>query len=92
MNTQKFVDRCSSAAQIPLGFCRKVASSVLELKERLVLQYEAALPGNLSQIRQAIEEATLEAWETPFPHLFLPDLAELRIQKLAPAYVLARAA
>ena len=42
----------------------------------------------------AVSEAEALAWETPFPHLFLPDFAELRLAEIVaarePAY--ARAA
>ena len=92
MNTNTILSRCNSAAQVPVEFCRKVVAGVVDLKNRLVEKYELALPGQSSLVNRAVDEATELAWETPFPHLFLPDFVELRIAQLAPAYALARAA
>jgi len=39
-------------------------------------------PGRGHLIRQAVSEAEELAWETPFPHLFLPDFAELRLAEI----------
>lgn len=50
-----------------------------ELKARLFEKYERALPGHRFLIRQAVAEAEALAWQTPFPHLLLPDYAELRV-------------
>jgi hypothetical protein len=47
-----------------------------DLKIRLQAQYERRFPGERERIREAIAEAEVVAWHTPFPHLFLPDLAE----------------
>lgn len=92
MKTETFLNRCNSAAQVPVEFCRKLVAKVVDLKDRLVERYEAALPGQSSRVNQAVEEAAALAWETEFPHLFLPDLVELRLGQLAPAYAVARAA
>ncbi len=89
MKTNTLLNRCNSAAQVPVEFCRKVVSRVLELKNNLVKQYELALPGYGLLISKALDEAEELAWETEFPHLFLPDFAELRLAQLAPAYALA---
>ena len=54
-------------------FCQKLLVALGDLKVRLQAQYERRFPGEGARIREAIEEAE---WQTPFPHLFLPDLAE----------------
>lgn len=94
METQLDQSRCSSAGvAIPAGFCRKLSDSLLALKEQLITKYEDALPGRRHLVRELIAEAEALAWETPFPHLFLPDFAELRLAEvlaIEPAY--ARAA
>jgi hypothetical protein len=64
-------------------FCRRLMTALGDLKVRLQEQYERRFPGEGSRIRKAIEEAEVEAWHTPFPHLFLPDLAEEAIAGLA---------
>ena len=63
--------------------CAKLANAIAELKTRLQDQYEHVLPGHSELVRDAIAAAEALAWLTPFPHLFLPDLAEARIASLA---------
>ena len=75
--------RCSeSGVQVPAGFCRKLRDALAALKEQLVSDYEALLPGRRHLVRDLIAEAEMLAWETPFPHLFLPDFAELRLAQV----------
>lgn len=64
-------------------FCERLMAALDDLKGRLQAQYERRFPGEGSRIRRAIEEAEEVAWRTPFPHLFLPDLAEEAIVRLA---------
>ncbi len=64
-------------------FCQKLMAALGDLKVRLQAQYERRFPGEGSRIRKAIEEAEVAAWQTPFPHLFLPDLADEAIARLA---------
>lgn len=64
-------------------FYGRVTAALIDLKVRLQVQYERRFPGEGSRIRDAIEEAEVAAWQTPFPHLFLPDLVEEAIARLA---------
>ena len=63
-------------------FCRNLIVALEDLKARLLARYARRFPGEGSRIRKAIEEAEMEAWSTPYPHLFLPDLAEEAIARL----------
>jgi len=86
MNTQRHPNKpCSNHSEIPAGFCNKLVSAVTNLKDKLQHHYEGALPGRAEQIQIAVAEAEALAWETSFPHLFLPDLAEARIAAVAMA-------
>ena len=62
----------------------RLARVIADLKERLQARYEKELSMHPRAIREAIEEAEVIAWCTRFPHLFLPDLAEIRIANLPP--------
>ena len=64
-------------------YCGRVTAAVRELKLRLQAQYESRFPGEAVRIREAIRQAELVAWQTDFPHLFLPDLAEEAIARLS---------
>lgn len=63
-------------------FCRKLLSALAALKEQLRQRYDTLLPGRPGLVRELIAEAEALAWETPFPHLFLPDFAELRLAEV----------
>jgi hypothetical protein len=69
-------------AEIPAGFCGKVVDALAALKEELRNKFERILPGRRELIHELIAEAEALAWETPFPHLFLPDFAELRLAEV----------
>ena len=64
------------------GFCTKLLSALAALKEQLRRRYDILLPGRPGLVRELIAEAEARAWETPFPHLFLPDFAELRLAEV----------
>lgn len=63
-------------------FSDSLAEAITALKARLVARYERRFPRHSAGIRSAIEVAEAVAWCTPFPHLFLPELAEQQIALL----------
>ena len=63
-------------------FSDSLAEAVAALKARLVTRYERHFPRHSTGIRSAVEMAEAVAWCTPFPHLFLPELAEQQIALL----------
>ncbi len=62
--------------------CHRLKAALKKLTVRLQRQYEEQMPGQGFRIRQAIEEAEAAAWRTPFPDLFLPDLAEEAVARI----------
>jgi hypothetical protein len=83
MRTHSDQDRCSSSSlDVPAGFCRRIVEALGALKEQLHERYASALPGRRQLVREVIAEAEELAWRTPFPHLFLPDFAEARLEAL----------
>jgi hypothetical protein len=59
--------------------CRKSQEQVRTLKESLLSQYGAALNGKEQILRSAITEAEALAWQTTYPHLVFPVLAEEKL-------------
>lgn len=57
---------------------RKLKQFEEQLAEKLAAEVEASLPRQL--IQQVVNEAEALAWATRYPHLFLPDLAEEKLQ------------
>jgi hypothetical protein len=71
------------AAPDPIDvYCGRLEVALRELKLRLEAQYERRFPGEAMRIRKAIRQAEIVAWQTDFPHLFLPDLAEEAMTRL----------
>jgi hypothetical protein len=71
-------------------FALKLSGAIQELKDRLQAHYEHLYPGQAELVRAAIDDAEALAWRlSSFPHLFLPDLVEARIEELSlqPAFV-----
>ena len=66
----------------PPHFCEDLMLALGKLKTRLVARFEQKWPGRRQLIQQAIADAEELAWRTPFPHLFLPDFAELRLAEI----------
>jgi len=60
-------------------FCQKLHTAVSELKEKLIARYAERSDSSPWRIREAISAAESQAWETPFPHLLFPDLAEVQM-------------
>ncbi len=72
----------SSAVSASRVVSEHLIDAIENLKVRLLARYEGEFPGQISLVHEAVEEAEFLAWATPFPHLFLPDFAEIRITNL----------
>ena len=56
--------------------CRRFLDQLAEVKQTLISKYGNALKGQEEVLRSALNEAEAIAWQTPYPHLFFPTLAE----------------
>lgn len=65
-----------------LRFCQQLVSALEGLKGRLQERYEHAWPDRRDLIERAVTEAEGLAWQTSFPQLVFPDLAEARVAAL----------
>ena len=64
-----------SIPAVCLHSCRKLLHAVNNVKSAVVREFGVALGGNERLLRLALNEAEAVAWQTPFPHLFFPELA-----------------
>lgn len=55
---------------------RELAVQVANIKSSLAREFGTALGGNGSLLVSALNEAEALAWQTPYPHLLFPVLAE----------------
>jgi hypothetical protein len=76
MSTASTQNCTAIAGFLPPGNCRKLLRAVSELKARLRERYERVFVHSDEQIEAALANAEALAWETSFPHLVLPLLAE----------------
>ena len=63
-------------------FCRAASRKLKQLEEQLTRKISAEVQGSVPQklIQRVMNEAGALAWSTRYPLLFLPDLAEEKIQ------------
>jgi len=65
-----------SLSAICLNSCRKLLAQLDAIKQSLIWDYEPLVHGQEAVLHSALNEAEALAWQTPFPHLFYPALAE----------------
>lgn len=63
-------------SEICLNSCRKLLSQLDAIKHALISKYRPELNGQETVLHSALNEAEALAWQTPYPHLFFPVLAE----------------
>ncbi len=73
---------CERLDNVAAASCRKLKRGLARLKEAIQSQYSNAFPGRLDSIERALAEAEASAWSTPFPSLFFPPLARIRLDEL----------
>lgn len=78
-------EKCRPPANAPKEYCPKLKSGIARLETNIRLQYEEAFPAGGEWIANAIREAREAAWSTPFPSLFFPALAHLRVNESMPS-------
>lgn len=88
-----FFDQSACENSAATDFSENLRRAIDALRQRLFDRHQPAFAGRSEDLQLALETAEAVAWCTPFPHLFLPDLAEQQIGLLtgvsAPAYALA---
>jgi hypothetical protein len=67
--------RCADACR---GAVRKLRQLEEQFAAKLIAEVQSGVPRRL--VEQAINEAEALAWNTQFPLLFLPELAEEKIE------------
>jgi hypothetical protein len=76
---------CRPPFNAPRDYCQKLKSGIKRLGASIRKQYEEAFPAGGDWIAQAIRDAEEAAWATPFPSLFFPALAHLRVNEMMPS-------
>ena len=64
-------------------FLQALTGALSGLKNRLQQNYEQAYPGLGNVVRIVLDEEEEKAWDlSSFPHLLLPDLVEMHMERL----------
>jgi hypothetical protein len=66
----------TKSSSITLRERRDLAVQVASIKNGLVREFGMAIGGNSNLLKSALNEAEAIAWQTPYPHLLFPVLAE----------------
>ena len=82
MNNKKNEPNCERLDNVAAASCRKLKSGIARLKTAIQTHYVNAFPDRLDSIEHAMAEAEASAWSTPFPSLFFPALARIRLDEL----------
>lgn len=76
---------CKPPENAPADYCKKLKRGISRLQTAILAQYEEAIPEGSEWIARAVQEAEEAAWATPFPSLFFPALAHLRVREQMPS-------
>jgi hypothetical protein len=76
---------CTPPENAPTDYCQKLKNGIGRLQAAIQSHYEEAFPAERELIARAVREAEKAAWSTPFPSLFFPALAHLRVSETIPS-------
>ena len=76
---------CRPPENAPADYCQKLKNGIARLQDAIQSHYEEAFPAERERIARAVREAEKAAWATPFPSLFFPALAHLRVSERIPS-------
>jgi hypothetical protein len=79
MNTNTKYDAASSAC---LNMCRRIKSQIAKSKDAVLAQFRGLVAEHERLLLLALGEAEALAWQTRFPQLVFPDLAEEKARNI----------
>ncbi|MEO5755178.1 MAG: hypothetical protein ABIR38_10770 [Chthoniobacterales bacterium] len=85
MNSILEPTNCRSSENVPSEYCRKLRLGIARLELAIQAQYENPYPAGRELIARAVREEREAAWGTPFPSLFFPALAHLKVSEVFPS-------
>jgi hypothetical protein len=74
--TLKDTGKESPARTVCFASCRKLNTQLTDVKQAVLDEFEDRFTGNSHMVEAAVNEAEAIAWQTPYPHLFFPLLAQ----------------
>src|SRR4051812_47738668 len=77
------VSKTSQFTKICVAACKKVLARIEQAKENVIAEFSATLKGSEHMLQLAVNEAEAIAWETEFPYLVFPTLAQEKAASVA---------
>lgn len=72
----------SNFASACLNSCRKLLDRIAKVKEAVLNEFHDTVDAHNKMLRLAMNEAEALAWETDYPELLFPTLAEEKAQEV----------
>ena len=72
----------ANSCRVATARCRELMVHVTNVKAGLVREFGTAIGGHNALLRSALNEAEALAWQTPYPHLLFPLLAEEKASQI----------
>lgn len=86
MNT-KLIEKNQNArpdfATVCLDSCRKLLDRIEQVKQTVLDEFHDTLDAHNQMVRLAVNEAEALAWETDYPHLLFPALAQEKAEQVS---------
>jgi hypothetical protein len=80
--TEKNDNTHSDLATLCLDSCRKLLNRIERVKQAVLDEFHETIDAHNQMVRLAVNEAEALAWETDYPHLLFPALAEEKAQQV----------
>src|SRR5712675_2446124 len=72
----------SNFADVCLASCRKLLDRIAKVKQAVLDEFHDTMDAHSKMLRLAVNEAEALAWETDYPHLVFPALAQEKVQEV----------
>src|SRR5882672_1707298 len=73
----------TSFATACVNGCRRFLQQMERVKQNVAAEFSESVAGYERMLRSALNEAEALAWQTPYPHLLFPTLAQEKAQAIS---------
>jgi hypothetical protein len=81
--TRTKASKASRFTKICVNACKKLLGRIEQAKANVIAEFSATLKGREHMLELAVNEAEAIAWETEFPYLVFPTLAQEKAASVA---------
>src|SRR5580765_3874039 len=81
--TEKNENNRSDFATLCLDTCRKLLNRIEQVKQAVLDEFRDTIDAHNQMVRLAVNEAEALAWETDYPHLLFPALAQEKAEQVS---------